>query len=100
MSAGQLAVIKGNEGEIKTVFGAHDQTQQRGVDSSSTLNGAQKAYLVRDLAIREKAIVVMTGETDVVSDGKTVLKIHNGHKLLGEVTGTGCCLGTAISAAV
>ncbi|KAK0623441.1 Hydroxyethylthiazole kinase family-domain-containing protein [Immersiella caudata] len=99
ISAGTLDVIKGNEGEIRTVFGS-DQTQQRGVDSSSTLNGAQKAYLVRDLAAREGNIVVMTGETDYVSDGTSVVRIHNGHKLLGEVTGTGCSLGTAISAAV
>jgi thiamine-phosphate diphosphorylase / hydroxyethylthiazole kinase len=99
MAAGHLDAIKGNEGEIKTVFG-HDQTQQRGVDSSSTLNAAQKAYLVRDLAARERNIVVMTGETDYVSDGTAVVRIHNGHKFLGEVTGTGCSLGTAISAAL
>ncbi|KAK4456183.1 Hydroxyethylthiazole kinase family-domain-containing protein [Podospora aff. communis PSN243] len=99
MAAGHLDVIKGNEGEIKTVFG-NDETQQRGVDSSSTLNAAQKAYLVRDLAAREGNIVVMTGETDYVSDGTAVVRVHNGHKFLGEVTGTGCSLGTTISAAL
>lgn len=64
------------------------------------MSQAQKAYLVRDLAAREKTIVVMTGETDFVSDGTTVVRIHNGHKFLEEVTGTGCSLGTTISAAV
>lgn len=99
LNAGYLDVIKGNEGEIKTVFGT-DVTQQRGVDSSSTLDSRQKADLVRSLAVRQKCIVVMTGETDYVSDGATVVKIQNGHRLLGEVTGTGCSLGTAISAAL
>ena len=52
------------------------------------------------MAARESCIVVMTGEADFVSNGTDVLEIRNGHKLLREVTGTGCCLGTAISAAV
>ncbi|KAL2133973.1 hypothetical protein VTI74DRAFT_1329 [Chaetomium olivicolor] len=99
LSNGYLDVIKGNEGEIKTVFGS-SQEQQRGVDSSSTLDPSQKAKLVRDLAAREKNVVVMTGKTDYVSDGVRTFAIDNGHEYLGLVTGTGCTLGTAISAAI
>ncbi|KAK3906355.1 hypothetical protein C8A05DRAFT_11906 [Staphylotrichum tortipilum] len=99
MANGYLDVIKGNEGEIKTVFGSN-QEQQRGVDSSSTLGAAQKAKLVRELAAREKNVVVMTGKTDFVSDGVRTFAIDNGHAYLGLVTGTGCTLGTAISAAI
>ena len=99
MANGYLDVIKGNEGEIKTVFGG-SQEQQRGVDSSSTLNASQKAQLVRELAAREKNVVVMTGKTDFVSDGVRTFAIDNGHEYLGLVTGTGCTLGTTISAAV
>ena len=99
MASGYLDVIKGNEGEIKTVFGG-SQEQQRGVDSSSTLNASQKAKLVRELAAREKNVVVMTGKTDFVSDGVRTFAIDNGHEYLGLVTGTGCTLGTTISAAV
>ena len=99
MSAGYLDVIKGNEGEIKTLFG-NDNMQQRGVDSSSTLDSAQKVELVKLLAAREKNVVVMTGETDFVSDGDRIFAVGNGHPYLGRVTGTGCSLGTAISATV
>lgn len=99
MSNGYLDVIKGNEGEIKTVFGS-SQEQQRGVDSSSTLDAAQKAKLVRELAAREKNVILMTGKTDFVSDGVRTFAIDNGHPYLGLVTGTGCTLGTAISAAI
>ncbi len=99
MANGYLDVIKGNEGEIKTVSGG-SQDQQRGVDSSSTLNASQKAKLVRELAAREKNVVVMTGKTDFVSDGVRTFAIDNGHEYLGLVTGTGCTLGTTISAAV
>ena len=99
LSNGYLDVIKGNEGEIKTVFGT-SQEQQRGVDSSNTLDPSQKAKLVRELAAREKNVVVMTGKTDFVSDGVRTFAIDNGHEYLGLVTGTGCTLGTTISAAI
>ncbi|POS74107.1 hydroxyethylthiazole kinase [Diaporthe helianthi] len=103
LSAGYIDVIKGNESEIKTVYGSSGSgsgttESQRGVDSSSTLSDEDKAQLVRDLAEREQAIVVMTGKTDMVSDGTRVVAIRNGHEYMGMVTGTGCTLGTAISA--
>lgn len=96
LAAGYFDVIKGNEGEIKTVFGS--LVQQRGVDSGkSTLNYHEKATLVRDLAARERNVVVMTGATDFLSDGDRTYSISNGHELLGKITGSGCVLGTTIS---
>lgn len=101
MSSGFFSVIKGNEGEIKVVYGSSPTAeQQRGVDSSSTLSDAEKASLVKALAARERTVVVMTGRHDYVSDGREVYRISNGHEYLGQVTGTGCVLGTSISAAV
>lgn len=108
LSAGYIDVIKGNESEIKTVYGSTSSSRhnnnnddvQRGVDSSSTLRDVEKARLVADLASREDAIVVMTGQTDFVSDGARTFAIANGHAYLGMVTGTGCTLGTTISAMV
>lgn len=96
MAGGYFDVIKGNEGEIKTVFGL--TVQQKGVDSgASTLSDVEKAALVRDLAARERNIVLMTGATDFVSDGHRTFAVSNGHEVLGRVTGTGCVLGTTIS---
>ncbi|RDL30164.1 Uncharacterized protein BP5553_10442 [Venustampulla echinocandica] len=96
MAAGYFDVIKGNEGEIKTVYGT--VVQQRGVDSgASTSSDLEKARLVRDLAERERNVVLMTGPTDFVSDGTRTYTVKNGHKLLEEITGSGCVLGTAIS---
>lgn len=93
---GYFDVIKGNEGEIKAVFGS--LVQQRGVDSGvSTLDDIEKATLVRDLAQRERNVVLMTGATDFLSDGYRTYSISNGHELLGKITGSGCVLGTTIS---
>ncbi|EKD21263.1 uncharacterized protein L3040_000697 [Drepanopeziza brunnea f. sp. 'multigermtubi'] len=96
MAAGYFDVIKGNEGEIKTALGA--VVQQRGVDSgASTSTDMEKAILVRDLAARERNVVVMTGATDFISDGERTFAVSNGHELLGKITGSGCVLGTIIS---
>ncbi|KAH6668792.1 Hydroxyethylthiazole kinase family-domain-containing protein [Halenospora varia] len=96
LAGGYFDVIKGNEGEIKTVFGT--VVQQKGVDSgASTLSDKEKAQLVRDLALRERNVVLMTGAADFLSDGTRTLCVKNGHELLGRITGSGCVLGTTIS---
>ncbi|RDW59744.1 hypothetical protein BP6252_12831 [Coleophoma cylindrospora] len=97
MAGGYFDLIKGNEGEIKTVFG--QVVQQRGVDSGVSVSSSlEKATLVRDLAMRERNVVLMTGATDFVSDGVRTFAVSNGNELLGRVTGSGCVLGTTISA--
>lgn len=103
LASGYIDVIKGNESEIGTVYGSGGGGGgggQRGVDSSNTLTHEQRSRLVRDLAAREGAVVVMTGKTDLVSDGGRTVAVANGHEYLGAITGTGCTLGTTISAAV
>lgn len=99
LSAGYLDVIKGNEGEVTTVLGEAPPTQQKGVDSTpSTLDEKQRATIVHRLAARERNVVLMTGATDIASDGVRTVAVSNGHPLLGQVTGTGCALGTVMSA--
>jgi thiamine-phosphate diphosphorylase/hydroxyethylthiazole kinase len=103
LAGGFFDCIKGNEGEIKTVFDPSPRSgpssqQQRGVDSGpSTSTATQKATLVRSLAQRERCIVLMTGPTDYLSDGTRTLSISNGHPLLGKITGSGCALGSIIA---
>lgn len=105
MDAGYLDIIKGNEGEVQTVAATSDPSlpelaQQRGVDSSATLTLDQKTALVASLARAERNIVVMTGSVDVISDGARTFVVENGHEILGRITGTGCVLGTVVSAFV
>ncbi|DAA78772.1 TPA_exp: Uncharacterized protein A8136_2557 [Trichophyton benhamiae CBS 112371] len=97
MQGGYFDLIKGNESEIGHIYG--HTGNQIGVDSGpSTLDIKEKAMLVRDLALRERCIVLLTGPTDYLSDGARTIAIHNGHPLLGQVTGTGCVIGTVTSA--
>ncbi|QIX01111.1 hypothetical protein AMS68_006628 [Peltaster fructicola] len=100
MAAGYFDVIKGNEGEIRTVSGAAG-VKQHGVDSgASQLSQQERIQLVRTTAERERNIILMTGSTDVISDGQCTFLIHNGHPLLGEITGSGCTLGTTIASMI
>ncbi|EME84059.1 uncharacterized protein MYCFIDRAFT_152334 [Pseudocercospora fijiensis CIRAD86] len=97
MEGGYFDIIKGNEGEIRTVAGATG-LQQHGVDSgASQLSLEERVTLVKATAAREHSIVLMTGSTDVISDGERTFTLSNGHEYLGEITGSGCSLGTTIA---
>jgi thiamine-phosphate diphosphorylase/hydroxyethylthiazole kinase len=100
MGSGYFDVMKGNFSEIATLAGV-STAQQRGVDSSAVSSSMdEKVAIVRALAERERNIVVMTGAIDIVSDGARTLVIQNGHEYLGNITGSGCTLGTTIAAFV
>lgn len=104
LGMGYFDLIKGNEREIMAVarasgFTLDDASQQRGVDSGDSLfDLKQRAYLVSRIALRERNVVLMTGATDVISDGIRTYAISNGHAYLGKITGSGCTLGTTLSA--
>ncbi|KAA8903870.1 putative thiamine biosynthetic bifunctional enzyme [Sphaerosporella brunnea] len=92
-------VIKGNEQEIMAVYGL-DNVKQRGVDSDPAAAGSleHKITHAKALAVRERNIVVMTGNVDIVTDGSNVCLCNDGHGFMGDVTGTGCSLGSVIAA--
>ncbi len=66
-------------------------------------NGAEIAVLgmesdARALALRLGATVAATGETDMVTDGRRLATVANGHPLMARVTAMGCA-GAAITTA-
>ena len=81
-----LAVVKGNAGEIATLAGAEGDV--RGVDSYG-IKG-DPVQIAKDLAQKLGATVAISGATDIVSDGNRTLLVDNGHELMGKVSGTGC----------
>ena len=42
-------------------------------------------------------VVALTGKVDYVSDGNSVIALHNGHEMLGRITGSGCMVGSCIA---
>jgi hydroxyethylthiazole kinase len=53
---------------------------------------------VRDFAKMKHCVVALTGASDTVSDGESVIRIRNGHALMSQVTGMGCASGALIAA--
>lgn len=95
LNAWHTTVIKGNAAEIGSLSNS-SEVQSKGVDSTGP-GFADPGSIVRSLALREHSIVAMTGKVDWVSDGKHVACLRNGHPLLGEITGSGCMVGTSVA---
>ncbi|SPO25353.1 related to thiamine-phosphate diphosphorylase / hydroxyethylthiazole kinase [Ustilago trichophora] len=93
----QVTLLKGNAAELASIAGKQDEVKSRGVDSGA---GQLKdpIGLVKDLARKERCLVLLSGKKDYLTDGKTVITSDNGHPLLGAITGSGCALGVTVGA--
>ena len=89
-----LSVIKGNQAEIGILAGVGGVL--RGVDAVAGPEDPEMA--AKELAKRTKAIVVVTGERDLVLDERRKVVLDNGHPLMSHMTGTGCMLDAMIAA--
>jgi len=88
-----IRVIRGNAGEILAMAGAGGRV--RGVDSLESLD--RRVDVVSAYAASSGSVVAVTGAVDLVTDGTRAVRIHNGHPLMGRVTGTGCGATTAVA---
>lgn len=93
MSEIKLAVIRGNLSEIKTLYGIKAQT--KGVDTSESISTkadelTEIKEIARDFANKFSTVAAITGAIDIITDGKTLYSVTNGHKIMSKITGTGC----------
>jgi len=87
-------IIRGNASEIMALTNSNVTT--KGVDSTESSNAAVDAAKL--LAESKNAIVVISGETDFITNGKEVISIGNGDPLMTKVTGMGCTATAIIGA--
>lgn len=92
----RFAAIRGNATEIATLV--RGTAAHRGVDADEQ-NDATEAN-ARQLARKTGAVVIVTGDTDMVTDGATLYRVHNGHPMMCTVTGAGCQLSALVGAYV
>ena len=94
----ELAVIRGNLSEIKTLYGINTKT--KGVDSlydTSIKDELEKGKLLaKDFSKRVGSLIAITGAVDIVTDGKMIYTVENGHKIMSKITGTGCMCSSLI----
>ena len=81
----KVDIVRGNAAEIAALTGM--AAEIRGVESlaagASIDSGAALAHT-------RGCVVAVTGPVDVVTDGRRIAAISNGHRMLTRVTGTGC----------
>lgn len=110
----RFRVIRGNASEIKvlhemicpdSLVGANltRTLRIRGVDVSEqdkiTMDRLEQAiWISQELSRSTGAIIVVTGATDIITEGNDTNLIYNGHPMLGKVAGSGCMLSSLIGA--
>ena len=87
-----IDVVKGNAGEIASLAGV--SAEVRGVESINV--GGDIGAAARDLAKKHRNVVVVSGASDIVTDGMRGLVIKCGHPLMGTIVGTGCLSSSTV----
>jgi hydroxyethylthiazole kinase len=87
-----IDILKGNASEIARLCGENIRT--KGVDSARVTKNM--AELAKQFAHRYKCVVVVTGPQDIITDGRRVFLVKNGHALMANVVGTGCMAASVI----
>lgn len=88
------SIIRGNASEIMAL--CHVDIKTKGVDSTASSDSALDSAKL--LAKQTGAVVVISGETDYITDGEAVEYVKNGSPMMEKVTGLGCT-ATALVAA-
>jgi hydroxyethylthiazole kinase len=87
-----ISILKGNRGEIGVISGIGGNV--RGVDSAGI--SGDPVEIARECVRRTGAVVVMSGEVDIVADGNGVILVENGCSMMGNLSGTGCMAASVI----
>ena len=95
----RFAAIRGNATEIATLV--RGTKAHRGVDADTEELAAEAVEEnAKRLARETGAAVVVTGDTDIVTDGRILYRVQNGHSMMKTVTGSGCQLSALLGAYV
>lgn len=81
-----VAVLKGNAGEIGVLAGA--DAQVHGVDSYGV--SGDIAAIAKTFAQERGTVVAVSGATDIITDGTRTVYVENGNEMMGRLSGTGC----------
>ena len=90
----EVAILKGNAGEIGVLSGLGGTV--RGVDSGGV--SGDPVEVARECARATGTVVAMTGEVDVVADGRRTFLVANGTPMMGNLSGTGCMAASVTGA--
>lgn len=93
----RFAAIRGNATEIATLV--RGTAAHRGVDADIEEAAVEAVdENAKRLSLETGAVVAVTGDTDIVTDGRMIYRVHNGHPMMKTVTGSGCQLSALLGA--
>lgn len=90
----RFAVIRGNSGEIAALNGFSGDA--RGVDGAAEMTTEQLCDAAHSLSNATGAIVALTSQTDIITDGLRRIHVSGGSPAMSRITGTGCMLSAMI----
>lgn len=89
-----ITLIRCNAGEIAAIAGV--EWHAKGVDAGE--GDADIERIAKEVAIEFDCLVAVSGEIDLVTDGKETVFIKGGHPIMTKITGTGCLLSSVVGA--
>lgn len=97
----RFSAIRGNVSEIRTLAKQNASTQ--GVDAAAAdavtkENLPDMVRFAKAFSEKTGSIIAMTGEIDIVADMGKAYAVYNGHRMMSQITGTGCMLTSVMAA--
>lgn len=89
-----IRVLRGNASEVLSLQDENSRT--KGVDAVHGVGEAARTAGI--LAAELGSTLAITGPVDLITDGRYVVRVANGHPLMASVTGSGCTATAAIGA--
>lgn len=93
---GGISVIRGNPSEIMALCGM--DTSARGTETEAGNVGEEVFTAVHNLSNTTGAIVEITGESDIITDGLRRVCVKGGHIAMTRIMGVGCMLSALTGA--
>jgi hydroxyethylthiazole kinase len=94
LNSGKVRGIRGNASEIAALAGQAQTT--KGVDSTQSTLSVRDAAI--QLAKQYQVIVIVSGEVDIVTDGREYAQVYCGSPTMAGITGTGCVMSAYLTA--
>ena len=90
------SIVRVNLSEARALLG--ESGTERGVDSAASGSDADRAACADALARKLRATVLLSGETDFISDGARRAYMEGGSAMTAMITGSGCMLSALCGA--
>lgn len=87
-------IVKGNLSEILSIY---QNKKAHGVDNEDELDEDKKIEILKELAQKNNGVFILTGKTNIATDGSFEIKVSGGAEMLKNVVGSGCMLGGIIA---